>query len=241
MAAVIPDRTVRHRLGGEDLVRYTLVVLFAAILYLFVLYPLLQVIWRSLLANDGTFVGWANYRRYFGTPAIAQSISNSLFVSIVSMAITVVLAFVYAYGLTRTRMPGRGLFRLVAMLPLFAPSLVQALAFIYVFGNNGILTRITGLNVGIYGAKGIVLAEVFYCFPHAVLILVAALSATDARLYDAARTLGVPRYAVQAMQSTDIFTVGGSISVNAHGMDHQAGAMAKSMRSKTCRRPMWRR
>src|SRR6202158_6307004 len=190
MAAVIPDRTVRHRLGVEDLVRYTLVALFAAILYLFVLYPLLQVIWRSLLANDGTFVGWANYRRYFGTPAIAQSISNSLFVSILSMAITVVLAFVYAYGLTRTRMPGRGVFRLVAMLPLFAPSLVQALAFIYVFGNNGILTRSTGLNVGIYGAKGIVLAEVFYCFPHAVLILVAALSATDARLYDAARTLG---------------------------------------------------
>jgi len=25
------------------------------------------------------------------------------------------------------------------------------------------------------------------------------------------------------MQSTDIFSVGGSISVNAHGMDHQAG------------------
>ena len=67
---------------------------------------------------------------------------------------------------------------------------MQALAFIYVFGNNGIFTRITGYNVGIYGAKGIVVAEVFYCFPHALLILVAALSATDARLYDAARTLG---------------------------------------------------
>lgn len=40
-----------------------------------------------------------------------------------------------------------------------------------------------------------------------------------------------PRFAVQAMQSTDIFTVGGSISVNAHGMDHQAGAIAKSIRS----------
>jgi iron(III) transport system permease protein len=76
------------------------------------------------------------------------------------------------------------------MLPLFAPSLVQALAFIHVFGNNGILTRTTGLNIGIYGAKGIIFAEVFYCFPHALLILIAALSATDARLYDAARTLG---------------------------------------------------
>ncbi|MFO1109232.1 MAG: FAD-binding oxidoreductase [Bradyrhizobium sp.] len=40
-----------------------------------------------------------------------------------------------------------------------------------------------------------------------------------------------PRYAVRAMQSSDIFTVGGSISVNAHGMDHQAGALARSLKA----------
>lgn len=40
-----------------------------------------------------------------------------------------------------------------------------------------------------------------------------------------------PRFAVKAMQSTDIFSVGGSISVNAHGMDHQAGAVMSSLRS----------
>lgn len=40
-----------------------------------------------------------------------------------------------------------------------------------------------------------------------------------------------PQFAVKAMQSTDIFTVGGSISVNAHGMDHQAGAVRDSIRS----------
>ena len=40
-----------------------------------------------------------------------------------------------------------------------------------------------------------------------------------------------PHFAVKAMQSTDIFTVGGSISVNAHGMDHQAGAVMGSIRS----------
>jgi len=40
-----------------------------------------------------------------------------------------------------------------------------------------------------------------------------------------------PRFAVKAMQSTDIFSVGGSISVNAHGMDHQAGAVMGSLRS----------
>jgi FAD/FMN-containing dehydrogenase len=40
-----------------------------------------------------------------------------------------------------------------------------------------------------------------------------------------------PRFAVKAMQSTDIFSVGGSISVNAHGMDHQAGSVAGSVQS----------
>jgi FAD/FMN-containing dehydrogenase len=40
-----------------------------------------------------------------------------------------------------------------------------------------------------------------------------------------------PKYAVKAMQSTDIFTVGGSISVNAHGMDHLAGSVGSSIRA----------
>jgi iron(III) transport system permease protein len=102
-------------------------------------------------------------------------------VALLTTLLTVGAAFLYAYALTRTRMPGRGLFRLVAMLPIFAPSLVSAIAFVYTFGNNGIFTRQTGINIGIYGAKGIVLAEIFYCFPHAMLILMAALAASDAR------------------------------------------------------------
>ncbi len=190
LAAAIPDRTLRHRLGKEDVVRYALVAVFAAALYLFILLPMAKMAWRSLLDNSGQWVGLANYVRYFGTPAIAASITNSLSVSVAAMALTVALAFVYAYALTRTRMPAKGLFRVVAMLPIFAPSLVQSIAFVYAFGNNGIVTRLTDINIGIYGAKGIVFAEVFYCFPHALLILVAALAATDARLYDAAKTLG---------------------------------------------------
>jgi iron(III) transport system permease protein len=192
-AEVIPERTVRHRLHGESVLRGALIAAYAVFLALFVLYPMLQVLVRSVQDNGGAFVGAANYARYFSTPAIAVSITNSLAVSAVTMLVTVGLAFVYAYALTRTTMPLRGLFRLAAMLPIFAPSLVQGIAFVYAFGNNGIVTRLTGLNVGIYGFKGIVAAETFYCFPHAMLILVAALTAADARLYDAASALGASR------------------------------------------------
>ena len=189
----VPRRAARRLRHGEPVLRGALIGAFALFLWLFVAYPLLQVLWRSLLDGDGRVVGLANYVHYFRTPAIAVSITNSLAVSTMAMVVTVVLAFVYAYALTRTRLPWRGAFRVIAMLPIFAPSLVQAIAFVYVFGNNGILTRQTGINVGIYGVKGIVLAEVFYCFPHAMLILVAALAATDARLYDAAAALGASR------------------------------------------------
>jgi len=40
------------------------------------------------------------------------------------------LAFVYAYGLTRSCMPAKGLFYAAALLPVFAPSLLSALSLI---------------------------------------------------------------------------------------------------------------
>jgi iron(III) transport system permease protein len=193
VAIAIPQTVVRRRLDAERVVRGTLLTAFALFLWIFLAWPMAQIAWRSLLDNQGRFIGLANYVRYVQTPAIGVSITNSLAVSFVAMALTVALAFVYAYALTRVRLPGRGFFRLVAMLPIFAPSLVSAIAFVYAFGNNGIVTRQTGLNIGIYGAKGIVLAEIFYCFPHAMLILMAAFAAADARLYDAAAALGASR------------------------------------------------
>ena len=193
IAGAIPERVVPRRLDAEALVRAAFVALFALFLWLFVVYPMLHVVWRSLLDNTGRFVGLANYVRYVRTPAIAASITNSLLVSAAATVLTIVLAFVYAYALTRVRVPGRALWRVAAMLPLFAPSLVHGFALVYLFGNNGFVTRQTGVNVGIYGVKGIVVAEILYCFPHAVLILSAALAAADARLYDAAAALGAGR------------------------------------------------
>jgi len=193
VAIAIRETAVRRSLDRERLVRGALLALFAFFLWIFLAWPMAQIAWRSVLDNNGRFIGLANYVRYVSTPAIGVSITNSLGVALAAMALTVTLAFVYAYALSRVRLPGRGVFRLVAMLPIFAPSLVSAIAFVYAFGNNGIVTRQTGFNVGIYGAKGIVLAEIFYCFPHAMLILMAALAAADARLYDAAAALGAGR------------------------------------------------
>ena len=185
----VKKQVVRQKLGFEDYLRRGLFVLIALGLFIFMIYPLLVGLMRSFQDRTGAFIGLANYARYFASASTRESLPNSLYVSLVSMAITVGLAFLYAYGLNRMKLPGKRIFQGIALLPIFIPSLVQALSFIYMFGNNGIFTRMFGINIGLYGSRGIIMSEVFYAFPHAFIILSTALSLADARLYEAAEAL----------------------------------------------------
>ncbi|MBI2468579.1 MAG: putative 2-aminoethylphosphonate ABC transporter permease subunit [Candidatus Rokubacteria bacterium] len=153
-----------------------------------ILLPLGTLLSRSVRDADGALVGLANYASFLATPALSQSIRQSITVAVVSTAITLVLAFVYAYGLTRSCMPLKGLFRGIALIPILMPSLLPAISLVYLFGNQGVL-RSWLMGASIYGPIGIVMGEVFYVFPHALMILLTAMSTSDARLYEAAESL----------------------------------------------------
>jgi iron(III) transport system permease protein len=177
------------RLLGEERIAALLVAGLCAFLLVAIALPLWSVLSKSFQDANGHFVGLANYLRYFATPTLVSSLFNSLWVAALSTAIVIPLAFVYAYALTRACLPFRGLFYALALLPLFAPSLLSAISLIYVFGNQGLLKQLL-FGASIYGPIGIVLAEVSYGFPHALLILVTALALADGRLYEVAAALG---------------------------------------------------
>jgi iron(III) transport system permease protein len=183
---------VRRRLDRDDLLMRAGVCLLILWLVVTLVLPLWVLLSKSFHDQNGNFVGLANYTHYFSTPALFDSVWNSLFISLATTAIVLPLAFIYAYALQRSCMRWKGLFQALALIPILAPSLLPAISFIYLFGNQGI---IKGLLMGgsIYGAGGIILAQVFYCFPHAMMILVAALSMADARLYEAADALGASK------------------------------------------------
>ena len=185
----------RRRLDRDDLLMRGGICLLIAWLLITLVLPLWWLLSKSFEDEKGSFVGLANYIHYFSTPALFQSVWNSLLVSVVSTAIVLPLAFTYAYALQRTHMRWKGLFQALALIPILAPSLLPAISFIYLFGNQGFLK---GLMFGreIYGFAGIVISQVFYCFPHALMILVAALSMADARLYEAADALGASKMRV---------------------------------------------
>jgi iron(III) transport system permease protein len=105
------------------------------------------------------------------------------------------MAFLYAFALTRSRMKFKGLFYAAALLPVFAPSLLSAISLIYLFGNQGILKSLL-FGGSIYGPLGIIISQVYYCFPAALIILVTALTLADARLYEVAEALGTSKFRV---------------------------------------------
>ena len=150
-------------------------VLSAAIpLLVFVLYPLWAILKKSFIIDDGTW-GMGNYVHYFTDPELVTTINNSFTVSISTTLVTIVLAYAFAYAMHRSAIPLKKLWMLIAMLPLFAPSLVQALGFQLMLGRNGLVNRSFGTEFDIYGFWGIFLANTLYALPHAILMLSAAL------------------------------------------------------------------
>jgi iron(III) transport system permease protein len=176
-------------LVSDRLLTWTAMGFLLAVLIFFMLYPVYDIC--KLSFYKGGVLTLKNYASYFSNPRMFRSLTNSLYVSIVTMVITTVLAFFFAYGLTRTTIPGKGLFYTISTFPLIAPSIIQGLALILLFGRNGLVTRyVLHTDWNIYGATGIIAAECLYCFPNALFILYTTLSAVDTRLDEAAQSLG---------------------------------------------------
>jgi iron(III) transport system permease protein len=152
--------------------------------------------WQELDSNNFRRVqlrpvrstGLSNFINYFSTPALFKSIQNSIFISIISTIITVILAFWFAYALNRSCMRFKGFFRLIAMAPILVPSLLPGIALVYLFGAQGVIKGLL-FGASIYGPIGIIIGSVFFTFPHAFLIISTALAISDARLYEAAVSL----------------------------------------------------
>jgi len=80
-------------------------VFLLACLVFFMLYPVYDICKLSFF-RDGLFTSETMPGTY--QSAIFRSLTNSLYVSIMTMVITTVAAFFFAYGLTRTTIRGRG-------------------------------------------------------------------------------------------------------------------------------------
>jgi iron(III) transport system permease protein len=158
-------------------------------LVLFFGYPLLTIFWQSFVQFDGS-IGLGNYAAVPSTPGLATAGINSLVISLSTTLVCLVLGFPIAYALERSRIWFKPWIRLSLMLPLLAPSLVQGLGLLFLLGRNGLIYRWTGIEQDIYGYWGLLISDVFYALPQAIMIIQASLRNADARYYDAATVMG---------------------------------------------------
>lgn len=172
----------------SDKIGKVLVYIYLLLFFCFLILPLIALMSKSMQNADGEFIGLANFAVYLKEPALFSSFFNSLFVAVISTVIVVILGFLYAFALQCTCIPLKGFFRLIALVPLLSPSILAAIALVYWFGNQGVLKSMLMGN-SIYGPIGIIMASVYWTFPHALMILSTSLSLSDARLYEASEVL----------------------------------------------------
>jgi iron(III) transport system permease protein len=181
-------KRIKGTLNNDSAILAGILLILTLLMGIFILAPMFTMFVKSVQDVDGHFIGLTNFTAYFSSRAMIASITNTLTVGLLTTTIVGLLAFSYAYALTRSCMPAKTLFKIMGSAPILAPSLLPALSLIYLFGNQGIAKELLG-GASIYGVVGITIGLTFWTFPHALMILTTALRTSDARLYEAATVL----------------------------------------------------
>ena len=143
------------------------ILLIAASLFLFVIYPLYSVLKTSLIQRDGS-IGLGVYSGLLAKSYNRRPLINSIRLGAIVAVLGTIIGFIFAYCTTRVNLPFTGFFRAVAMFPMISPPFIMSLATIMLFGNNGFITKkiLRGMvNLKIYGLGGLVLVETLAYFP----------------------------------------------------------------------------
>ena len=133
----------------------------------------------------------ASFVKVIHAPNFIDSVLHSLTATLIATAITLVIAYLLAVCTERINIKGKGIFSVLFILPMLIPSISHGMGLIVLFGNNGMLTNLLGLNAGIYGLPGIVTGSVMYAFPVAYLMLADVMKYEDSTPYEAARVLNI--------------------------------------------------
>lgn len=157
---------------------------FAVFLFLtvFILFPLTCV----LLSPD-----IEDFKHVFSMQIWKKAAINTFFECICSTFLSVIIGFIYAYAVHKTKIPFKKFFSFIPILHLLTPPFVGGLSFILLLGKQGFITHtLLGLDVSLYGFKGLLIAQTLCFFPISYMICGEAIQGIDENLIKAAKSLG---------------------------------------------------
>jgi iron(III) transport system permease protein len=165
-----------------------------AVLAWVVVFPNLTVISGSL-AN-----GFAYWREFAASPGDREALRTTLIISVATVLFATAIGVPLAFLLTRVEFPGRRVLGAVATIPAALPPLVGVIAFLFLYGESGVVTRVVQRVLGLAeapwtftGIWPILVVHTYAMYVYVYLFVAAGLERYDTSLDEAASGLGAGR------------------------------------------------
>jgi len=172
---------------------WTLLSLLAlALLAVFLLWPLLNLLGTSLaLSGDGQS-GWA---QLIDDPKYLRALGNTLLLGAAVTLCASVLGVSLAYVTARFDFPGKPWVAILPLCTLVVPEVIVSQTWLMILGNNGVLTLWLDQHLRLrlpsfYGWPGLVLVMSLVYYTYIYLGTLAAIRGFDVQLEEAAQSLG---------------------------------------------------
>lgn len=154
---------------------------------LFLIFTIAYPIFIMLMNSD-----LSSFKELVQTNSFKIAIKNSLFVTTISTVISVIIGFLLAYAINRTKIKQKKLLILLLTIPMLIPSISHGVGIINLFGTNGIISSLFNFNV--IGKVGIILGSVMYSFPIAFLMINDGFNYINISLYDLSKVIGLNKW-----------------------------------------------
>ncbi len=174
---------------------YILPTIVLLLLLIFVAYPTVTVLLKSLEVKGQTGLG--NYVALFTKPHLFRTIWGSVLLATGSATLSTLLGLIITLTILKTDLPLRRFFTIAVVLPMILPGFVTSLSYIFLFGRNGLITyKLLNITWNIYSWRSVLILQTLGLTTTTFFLISAVVVGIDSQVEDAARNLGASEWEV---------------------------------------------
>lgn len=158
---------------------------------IFIIVPLFIVVYYTFTDATGAFT----FENIKTLKAYIPTFWISILYSLVATLITLIIAYPFAYAMTKTKVSTQKMQMMLIMLPMWMNLLIRTYSWLNILERNGIINNVLGMlgfePVKMIGTPGAVILGMIYNYlPYMILPIYTVLSKIDPSLLEAAEDLG---------------------------------------------------